>query len=211
MPDWSRRQFLGAVSAAVFGGLAGCGGSLDRANGAADLSMRSRRTVSDYETAQVRNADGAALLDEAARGRDRFYDHLTDPGDVPPFADVAEARELARFVDATDFETESALLLVRPIPECYELRLTSVSREPDGVDSQYCREMRPADAGCDRNESDTVGIAIRLPFAGDSLSGLGRGFRRSCGDRPMAVDFEPVTPASNATKTSTPGTGGETE
>ncbi|MFA1611563.1 hypothetical protein [Halobellus rubicundus] len=208
MSDWSRRRFLAAASLPVVGSVAGCSESLDR-TGAEPHFAEQKRPVTDYEREQVRNNEGASLIeDESAARRSYTYEHLTERANVPSFADVPEARQLEQFVDSTDFETESILLLVRPIPECYDLRLVSVSEEDDGVDSQYCRDMRPADVACERDAEDTVGVAIRLPFAGDSFNTLGMGFSSSCDNRPTVVSFEPVTP-TNATGAATDAGGAD--
>ncbi|MFB6250364.1 MAG: hypothetical protein ABEI27_01540 [Halobellus sp.] len=183
----------------------------DRTPQDANLQQQNR-PITNYELTRVRNESRAALIaGDSESERSRFYEHLTDAESVPTFSDVAEADELARFIGETDFESKSVLLLVRPIPECYELRLTGVSKEGDGVDSQYCRDMRPADVQCKKDAEDTVGVAIRLPLAGDSFNSLGMGFGSSCDDRPSMVHFEPVTPTSNATTTSTAETGGGSE
>ncbi|SDY08042.1 hypothetical protein [Halobellus clavatus] len=209
MSRWSRRAFLRASSLPILGGVAGCLEFRDSARQDVDLSSHRTEPVTDYERRTVRNEAGAALVaDGASSDRIHFYDHLTDAESVPAFSDVAEARELEAFVSDTDLETDSVLLLVRPIPECYELRLTAVRKEDDGVDSEYCRSMRPADVQCEQDAEDTVGVAIRLPFAGDSFNSLGMGFSSSCRDRPSVLNFEPVTPMSNETATSTSASGG---
>ncbi|MFB6093063.1 MAG: hypothetical protein ABEK02_08645 [Haloquadratum sp.] len=214
MSDWSRRRFLTATALPIVGASAGCSASPGPTESKPDASFP-KRQVTDYEMAKVRNGKGVPLVEGgSATGRSETYDHITDRANVPSFTQVSEAQKLVRFVGATDFATESVLLLVRSIPECYDLRLVSVSKESDGVGSQYCREMRPADVGCERDAEDTVGVAIRLPFAGDSFNSLGMGYSSSCDDRPRVVDFEPVTPANtavDATGNATAETEGKTE
>lgn len=214
MSDWSRRRFLAASSLPILGALTGCSASPDRTGAELDTAPR-KRPVTDYDAVKVRNSGGSPLVERdssTAADRSHTYDHITEQANVPSFTGVPEARELDRFVGATDFAAESILLFVRPVPECYDLRLVSVSKEGDGdgVDARYCREMRPADVSCERDAEDPVGIAVRLPFAGDSFNSLGMGFSSSCGDRPTVVDFEPVTP-TNATGDSADETGGGTE
>ncbi|MFB6091228.1 MAG: hypothetical protein ABEJ97_09240 [Halobellus sp.] len=210
MSDWSRRRFLAATALPISGALTGCSTASDLTE--TEPQIRPRKTpVTDYEMKKVRNSAGDPLLEpESSSERSETYDHITQEANVPSFSDTPEGRTLGQFVGATDFAAESILLLVRRVPECYDLRLVSVSKEGDGVDSQYCREMRPADVSCERDAEDTVGVAIRLPFAGDSFNSLGMGFSSSCDDRPRIVTLEPVTPA-NATGNATAESGGGTE
>lgn len=208
MPDWSRRQLLQAAALPTLGALAGCSESNDQTDERVDPSIRSKEPITNYEMTKVRNKSGAALAGSNSNSADaETYDHITKEETIPSFTSVSEARALERFVRDTDFATQSILLLVRTIPECYRLRLVSASKEDDGVDSRYCRDMRPADVSCDQDATDTVGIAIRLPLAGDSFNSLGMGFSSSCDDRPTVVNFDPVTPAANSTSS----TGGVTE
>ena len=60
-----------------------------------------------------------------------------------------------------------------------------VAREEDGVEADFCRELRPADAACGAEDRVAVGVAIRLPFAGDEFSSLGSGWSSDCDRRPV--------------------------
>jgi hypothetical protein len=145
----------------------------------------------------VRDADGEPLF-AVDRGSDSIAaeetgtpraeerrprtEYLTDADDRErvAFRSTAAAEDLRAFVDATDLESESVYLTERLVGECYEARLVGVYREDDGVEADFCGALRPADAECSAGDHDTVGIAIRLPFPGDELSGLGWGWSSGC-------------------------------
>ncbi|MFB6160193.1 MAG: hypothetical protein ABEJ61_03345 [Haloferacaceae archaeon] len=201
MPDWSRRRALHAAVSTAVAALAGCSGEASVSSSPTPAPDDARR-VTDYELKQVRNADGVALFgrsdaDEPTPtestpggvGAPSASTHLTGPEELSAFAfaDVPQATALARFVRATDFETRSVYLYQRSIPACYDLRLVGVRRRSDSVTANFCRDLKPADVACERGDRDTVGVAVRLPFAGDGFSGHGTGLRGSCGGPGRAV------------------------
>ncbi|MFB6196314.1 MAG: hypothetical protein ABEI80_09090 [Haloplanus sp.] len=187
MPDWSRRDALRAVATTGTLLAAGCSTS---DTGPIDAPPP-RRRVTDFESVLARNARGNPLVvpapvdgDEAGERRQdhSLMEHLTATADVEEFRFRADAgaADLASFVNATDFASQSVYLLQRSIGECYRTRLVGVYREGDGVDAEFCRDLRPADVDCDTDTEDTVAVAIRLPFAGDDFNSIGSGWSGDC-------------------------------
>lgn len=203
MPGWTRRGALRSIAAAGALALAGCSGEASHSR---EVPRRHGERVPDPEVTFVRDADGAPLFsrDVDADGDDADGDgspaddlarragagaYLTGADDVEAlaFADSPPADELRAFVDATDLESESVYLLAKPVGECYELALTGVFREDDGVDADFCRQLRPADVDCSADAEDTVGVAIRLPFPGDDFDSRGSGTSSDCRHRPIVA------------------------
>lgn len=114
----------------------------------------------------------------------RIYRHLTDEADLEGLRFRDGAADLEAFVAATDLDSRSVLLLQAPVEECYVVRLVGVFREGNGVDAEFCRELRPADVECDAGARDVFAVAIRLPFAGEEFGGLGMGVGGDCEHHP---------------------------
>ncbi|MFC6939514.1 hypothetical protein ACFQE8_05975 [Salinirubellus sp. GCM10025818] len=198
MPDWSRRRALQAATAAAALALAGCSGEESSSN-EIPRARGDPVSPSEFEVTFVRDTDGEPLfavgedgvdedgVDEGGRG----IEYLTDEADREEltFRSTEPAAELRAFVDEADLESRSVYLLQRPIGECYEARLVGVYRETDGVDADFCQALRSANVECSAEDRDTVGVAIRLPFSGDSFSGYGAGWSGDC-DRGTAVARE---------------------
>ncbi len=189
MPDWSRRRALQAVATTGALALAGCSGESSSSR-SVPPDRGEPVPPDDYEVRFVRDRDGEPLF-EVDDGNDqppevgRDIEYLTDAEDREEltFRSTTPADDLRAFVDATDLESRSVFLLQRPIGECYEAYLVGVYREGDGVDADFCQALRPADAECSADERDTVGVAISLPFEGDSFGGYGTGWSGSCEHR----------------------------
>ena len=118
--------------------------------------------------------------------------HLTsdDDRDDVTFQSTEPATELRSFVDATDLDSESVFLLETSIGACYEARLLGVYRETDGVDTEFCRALKPADVDCSVDDRDRVGVAIRLPFPGDGFTSIGSSWGSDCEHRGGAAARE---------------------
>lgn len=199
MPEWSRRRALHAVATASAVTLAGCGATT---SGSSSIAHDGDAPVTEFEARLLRNTDGEPLVvsgeratgdrsgDDAAAARNAgVMEHLTDEEDLGDleFRDVAGGAELESFVTATDLDARSVYLLQRPIGECYAPRLVGVYRERDGVDAQFCRELRPAGVACDADAHDVFAVAIRLPFAGDDFNSVGSGSSSDCDHRPTVT------------------------
>ncbi|MBV0900192.1 hypothetical protein [Haloarcula salina] len=201
--DWSRRRLLATAATGLGVALAGCDTTDDAPPPSPGLD---RRPVDDYEVERVRNTDAVPLFtrgsfptstDDADReGRPAgSYDHayVVSEADVDElaFADVPEAKRLRSFAAATDFEAGSVYLFTTPVGACYDVRIESISLDPDGdPDGDFCRALRPADVACDVDEYDTLGYAIRLPVAREQTNGHSGGMSSSCRRAPSRVAFD---------------------
>lgn len=196
MPDWSRRSALHAVASAGALLLAGCDGTTSRSG---TYLHEDREQVTEFDTMVVRDGDGEPLVvtddgdpDDGTRDEPSdvraasLMEHLTDDEALEGlrFRDRDGASALESFVTATDFDERSVYLLQQSIAECYVPRLVGVFRESDGVDAQFCRQLRPAGAECDADAHDAIVVAIRLPFAGDGFNSVGSGWSSDCDHRP---------------------------
>ena len=193
MPDWSRRRALQAVATVGALTLAGCSGE-------SSVSREVPRDRGDpvppdeFEVTFVRDTDGEPLFTVGRDDRDgdgrtpeveQGTEYLTDDDEREDltFRSTEPAADLRAFVEGVDLDSRSVYLLQRLVGECYEVRLVGVYRETDGVDADFCGALRPADVECSADERDTVGVAISLPFEGDSFGGYGTGWSSGCGHR----------------------------
>jgi hypothetical protein len=209
MPDVSRRGALLAAASGV-AALAGCAGSETASNS----YPTSDRPIETYELKKVRDETGGALVtaddtpssstEESARRRRRMRRVLVAPSDLDDlsFPETPESETLRSFLAETDFESASAYLLTMGVEACRELRLRSVSVEPDELadgdlhpHADFCRAYRPADVDCDAEAFHTVGFAIRLPVAADRSHGSGTGTAGSClrGNPPIVFNASSVS------------------
>lgn len=188
MPRWSRRSALRSVVTVGSLALAGCSGESGRSN---EIPPDRGEPVSDVEVRFARETDGDRLFEIAGESEDapHGFEYLTDGNDRDDltFRSTPPAAELRAFVDETDLDAESVYLLQRPIGECYRANLVGVYRESDGIDVDFCQELRPADVDCSAGTEDTVGVAIRLPFPGDEFNSLGSGWAGECDRRPIVA------------------------
>lgn len=206
MPEWSRRRALRAAATAALAGLAGCSGETSVSHRAP--VDPNDEPVTEYTVKQVRTAEPTVLFwtgdEPPADGNPGRTHHLTSDeelADLSFAADLPEAETLERFVRSVDLETQSVYLHAQAIEECYDLVLQGVSRDESSVHVDLCRDLKPADAVCSADAETTVGLAIRLPFAGDDFHGLGMGYGSSCHPNDRPVDFEPSTPTNDTNRT----------
>ena len=143
--------------------------------------------MSDVEVTFARDRKGRSLfeLDDDEEDRVGGLHFMTgeEDRDRVSFRSSDPAGELRAFVNETDLESESVYLLERSVGACYEVRLTGVYRESDGVDADFCRALRPADVACSRDDEDALAVAIRLPFDGEDFNSFGSRWGSDC-DRP---------------------------
>lgn len=188
MLEVSRRDALRTVAGGGALLLAGCSGEASRSREVPSHGD----PVSDVEARFARDVDGDPLYwhAEDTPPEDRDGGRLAGPPeylteaedrDELSFSGTPPGEELRSFVDATDFGAESVYLIQLRLGECYRLGLVQVVREADGgVSADFCRELRAADAPCSAGAHDVVGVAVRLPFAGDQSGGLGTGMSSRC-------------------------------
>jgi hypothetical protein len=190
MPDWSRRRALQAVATTGALALAGCSGETSR-SGSVPRDRGEPVPPDEFEVRFVRDTDGGPLFTVGDDDRDREEgtpaveqgtEYLTADGDREEltFRSTEPATALRRFVEGVDLGSRSVYLLQRRLGECYGARLVGVYREDDGVDADFCQALRPADVACSADDRDTVGVAISLPFEGDSFNGYGTGWSSGC-------------------------------
>ena len=198
MSEVPRRRALLAAASGV-AALAGCAGS----ESASNSYPREDRPIDHYELEKARDETGGALFasgdtlpslssDERARQRRGTTRVLLAEDDLADltFAETEAGESLRSFCDAADFESASVYLLSMPVGACRDIRLRSVSIEPDEIadgdlhpQADFCQAYRPADVECDVADVHTVGFAIRIPVAADTSTGSGRGMRSTCRDR----------------------------
>lgn len=196
MPDWSRRRALQALGTTAAVALAGCSG--EESGGFEESSARRcGDPVTEYELQTVRQSTVEPLFwrgERSTEGERRpggnLYVSAADDLDDVTFADSDTAAELAAFVRGTDFDSESVFVQTRAIQQCYDLRLRGVWREDDGIQTSFCSSLRPADAACSRDEEETVGVGIRLPFTGEDFSSFGSRWSSNCNGPPVPVTAE---------------------
>jgi hypothetical protein len=190
MSDWSRRDALQAVTSMGVLAIAGCSGSTEHT----DAPPRQRgEPVSDVEVTFARDRKGRSLFelddDEDRIGGLHFMTGEEDRDRVS-FRSSDPAGKLRAFVNQTDLESESVYLLERSVGACYEVRLTGVYRESDGVEAEFCRALRPADVACSSDDEDAVGVAIRLPFDGEDFNSYGSRWGSDCDGPGTAIAHE---------------------
>ncbi|WP_096390266.1 hypothetical protein [Halopenitus persicus] len=89
--------------------------------------------------------------------------------------------DLRSFLAATDFESESAVLIQEPIPACDALSTEYVELEDDAFHASRCRRLRPADAACEVDDRHLLVTALRVPQPYEtSPSGMGLGTSSNC-------------------------------
>lgn len=195
MQSWSRRHALQALTTGALAALAGCSGS---GSGGSSSNRAVRGTpVEGYDERRVRRDADRPLVVVTAESDDRLqddngvYEYLTssDDADAVTFDLPDSAGDFRQFVTETDFESASVILVERRVAACDRLELLGVSREGDGgLDVQFCSAEKPADAACTAGDRDRVAVAIRLPFAGEGVNGVGYGWSSSCHTRPRPFD-----------------------
>lgn len=180
----SRRSFL-RLAAGATAALAGCNGVGDPA--VDRPSPPPHEPVRPLVVVHARSGSSDPLFTLAEDDAGGSF-HLTDRSRASEldFADSDAAARLETAVRDTDFERHSLYLHQHEVGECYRVHLTEVSRRDDSVHASFCQELRGASVECSRDRQVRVGHAIRLPFAGDDFSGIGRGFSSHCG--PGAAD-----------------------
>lgn len=93
------------------------------------------------------------------------------------FADVDGAAEAKEFVDGTDFETETLLVLPEHVPECHTLELCHVTWSETDYHAYYARHYRDWEVPCETDANDRQVFLVRLPDTLDpeEVTGSGSG------------------------------------
>ena len=202
-PRPPRRRFLRSAAALVSAGaVAGCNGTAESSGTAVDGPNADPPddAVTDPESVVLRAPPDDPVLREVGGGEtgadseprvDEWrHDLIADAETAASVsvADVDGAVEARRFLDDTDFGSETVYVERHVVGECYEHRLCWVRWTDDRVQTSYARVLRDADVACAADARVGVTHLIRLPAALDpeqvsrfsSSGGSGR-CRRSTG------------------------------
>lgn len=191
MVPHTRRRFL-HVATAVAGGLAGCGrltGGAARSsestadNGGSDVpasgSETDPQTVllrADSETPPIRLTDSERENTDSPRPghySPRITTAVVDSRSRSQrltVADGVDGDAVSSFVSATEFDSETLYLETNRLQECFRLELCRISWQPDEVQTDYGRVLRPYDERCGADERAFESRLIRLPVALDEES-----------------------------------------
>jgi hypothetical protein len=99
------------------------------------------------------------------------------------YADVDGVEEAEAFVAGTDFESETLLLEITGVNECYEPKLCFLTWSQDHYRTYYTRQYRPAEFACGADDEDGGVQFIRVPdtLDPDRVTGSGSSFHtRGC-------------------------------
>jgi hypothetical protein len=201
----TRRALLGSAALGVVGALAGCSGASDPE--AESVRPQTRGTESDPAVVKPRNSNGESVLLDGSEANDenepvRIGRELVTSADRADDLLVAEGvsdadRERARrFLDETDYETETVYVSPAGVESCQRIVIHSVSWEPGRVEYEYCRELRPPDEACEAGSRVALALLFRLPVAlDDRITGSGSSGRTPC----RGTDTEYTVIDGNAT------------
>ncbi|TYT61167.1 hypothetical protein FYC77_15170 [Natrialba swarupiae] len=92
--------------------------------------------------------------------------------------DEPEARA---FIEETDFETESVVVVQRTIEDCYERRVLSVQARDDNFRTEYCRTLKSPTTRCkaDREVMEALFFRVQRAYE-DSPSSRSSSESMSC-------------------------------
>ena len=177
----TRRRLLRAAAALVgAGALAGCGGSASSSSSASNAPNANPPddALTDPSTVALRAPADVTMLRDGETGTDASGEIRTDEWqhDLVADADTAASVSIAdvdgaeaarRFLDDTDFETETVYIERHVVGECYEQRLCWIRWTDEEVETSYARILRPAEVSCSADDRTGVTYLIRLPAALD--------------------------------------------
>jgi len=238
MDSHTRRQVL-AVAAVATGGMAGClgsessvsrsesategrGGPIPDEQAATDPPTVVRRGDAEQPPIRLADASTAESNTETDSTDDRLGGHGRDLQhtliDSTSMADrlVVDTGgdddiELASFVDATTFDTETLYLETRQIEQCFRLSLCYISWQSDRIRTSYSRLLRPYNERCAADTTVFESRLFRLPVAveRDAITGYGSSTSSGrCGPQNSQIDEgqtnESQTDASNPNQSTEP-------
>lgn len=172
MPS-TRRNALRAAAGAVCASLAGCN-ALPGSGSSPTESREHGDPVPNYDTARHVAAGEKRLFHWTGRS-DRSNEHAlvaTDEERSAVALDVGDDASVASFVAETDLSQSSIALFQKRHPACQRLDVFGLGKRPDELRVHLCQEPRPADQECQTEDRQSTLLAVRLPFDGESLSGL---------------------------------------
>ncbi|APW99034.1 hypothetical protein CHINAEXTREME_15190 [Halobiforma lacisalsi AJ5] len=100
----------------------------------------------------------------------------------PALAEEDES-EIRRFLEATDFGSQSIVVHQRTIEDCYERRLLGIEARDDEFRARFCRTLKGPMAPCeaDRELMEVILIRVDRPYA-ERPSSSGSSEHMSCPD-----------------------------
>ena len=191
----TRRALLGSLP---IGALAGCLGGAGEPE-SESVQRRASGTDTDPTVLKIRNPDGDAVLVDGSE-TDGAGDPLSIGRELVTSADraasllvaggVADAdrRRIRSFFDETNFDAETVYVSRAGVYSCQRLHIDSVSWQPQRVEYEYCRELRPSDEACEAGTRVALALIFRLPVVLDGrLSGSGSSGTSPC--QTTATDY----------------------
>lgn len=185
MVPFTRRRLL-HVAVAGLGGLAGCNqltGSSAQSSRSVDensgLSENAANSATDPPTVLLR-ADAeippirSPNFEREGDGSER--DRLTYRTQNLVISSQSKADGLtaddeetvSEFVSQTDFDNETLFLETNLVQECYRLHLCQIAWQPDRIETDYARQLRPYDEYCAVDNPVFESRLIRLPVSLDA-------------------------------------------
>lgn len=223
MSPRTRRQTLHGA-AALLAAFAGCSGESSHSSSHGPGREDYPENVElDPETYSLRNPTGGPAVrrrpettseDDDRAGRDederrRVHDYwfvasTADAKDLV-YADVDGAAEARRFVEGTDFDSETIFVYQQTVGECYRLELCYVGWSADEIDTRFGRLYRDAHVACEVENEDAVATMIRIPEAIDPNDVRGFSFGGSSGGCRIRPELRKRAGKSTGTSDGTEG------
>ncbi|WP_435125921.1 hypothetical protein [Halobaculum sp. D14] len=197
MPPFTRRRALRTAAGLTTGlaaALAGCGAE-SRDSPTPTVAARPGKPNADASPPTYRLRAAAPdplvwLRDETTEDggatpenhRNYLLVDSRSRADRVEFAAVDGRDGARRFIDETDFSSESVWVEGFSVPECYRRELCYVAWSRDEIETSYARQLRPYDAACSADAEDAAAVLIRLPAALDHEQLRGYGSSVSSGE-----------------------------
>ncbi|MWV41113.1 hypothetical protein [Natrialba sp. INN-245] len=224
--ECTRRRLVACGVGSLTALVAGCTGTdvgeTTTAEHNATEGVRTDPTPSDeYDLLTLRSDDAEAIVypsddppdddDRHAKLSRRRPQFLLDGDDAADLVinspDEPEARA---FIEETDFETESVVVVQRTIEDCYERRVLSVQAGDDNFRTEYCRTLKSPTTPCkaDREVMEALFFRVQRAYE-DSPSSRSSSESMSC--PPTVHDSLDGASETNGSADETTGgaTGGE--
>jgi hypothetical protein len=173
----TRRRLLRSAAALVSAGtVAGCGGTAESSGTAvADRDAGPPDdAVTDPASIALRGPRDEPVLGEGADGTDAGIDEWrhdliadADAAGSLSIADVDGADAARRFLDDTDFGSETVYVERHVVGECYDHRLCWIRWTDERIETSYARVLRDADVSCSADRRVGVTHLVRLSAALD--------------------------------------------
>jgi len=219
----SRRQLLAGASGLTVA-LAGCTGTEEStASSESDRTTPRSGSTDEYESLFVRFNDNDRFIyrdeDEATEAEtDTRAAYSRSPLFVLSETDAAELwidpdlaadkeRELRRFLEATDFGSQSIAVLQWRIEDCYERHVMGVRARDDDFETAFCRSLKAPTTPCEADRELMEAIVLRVDRAyAERPSSSGSSESASCRGRTIVAESSPIGNVTNTTLNATVNT-----